>query len=128
MKGLLAFVAALGLLSSPVFAASLVGTWHTQPDAKETTGHVVIERCGAALCGTVVRAFDKAGNPIVTPSVGKRILWDVKEAGNAGEGRVYVPVMRAEFPVRLVASGNRLNLRACNKLGICRTQVWQRVN
>ena len=124
------FLVAAVLFLGPVqaFAGGLIGTWITEPDAKAATGHVVIAPCGAALCGTIVRAFDKSGSAIVTPNVGKRILWDVKAQGNAGTGRVFVPVMRSEFPVRLVANGNRLNLMACNALGICRTQVWLRVD
>lgn len=128
MKRLAFVVAALLLVSGPVFAGGLVGTWLTEPDAKSATGHVVIQPCGGALCGTIVRAFDKAGNPIITPNVGKRILWDVRAQGNAGEGQVYVPGMRLVFPVSLTANGDRLNLRACNALGLCRTQVWKRVN
>lgn len=118
----------LGLLAEPVHAADLTGTWQTAPDAKAQTGHVQITPCGATLCGTVVRAFDHTGRPIVTANVGKRILWDVKASGATGTGRVYVPVMSRDFPVRLVARGNRLDLKACNALGICKSQVWNRVN
>lgn len=125
---MLPVVVALGLLAMPVHASGLVGTWSTEPDAKAQTGYVVITPCGAALCGTVTQAFDKAGKPITTPSVGKRVLWDVKAQGEAGEGKVYVPLMRNVYPVRLMARGNTLNLKACNSIGVCRTQVWKRVN
>jgi len=129
MKRLLFALGAFILLSAPVAAATITGIWVTEPDAKAQTGHVQIMPCGAALCGTVVSAFDKAGKPITTASVGKRILRDLKPiGGNAfGDGKVYVPIMRSEFPVRMTVNGNRLSLRACNGLGICRSQTWTRV-
>ncbi|MDJ0628679.1 MAG: DUF2147 domain-containing protein [Rhodobacter sp.] len=128
MKPILPVLASLSLLAAPVQADGLAGTWLTEPDHNGWTAHVVVERCGELLCGTMRRAFGENGEPITTPNVGKRILRDVKAQGNAGEGMVYVPLMRREFPVRLVANGNRLNLKACNRIGICRTQIWQRVD
>jgi len=127
MKRFLIVLAVLGSMAGPGFASSFLGTWQTPLDAKQTTGYVQIVPCGASLCGTVISAFDKAGKPIVTPSVGKRVLWDVMDDGTSGNGRVYVPTLRAEFPVVLTAHGNTLILKACSGLGVCKTQVWNRV-
>lgn len=124
LTALAATALALGLSTLPAAAGSIVGVWQTAPDAKAQTGHVQITQCGAKLCGTVISAFDQQGRPITTPSVGRRILWDV---GSHGQGRVYVPIMSNDFPVQLASTGNSLHLKACNAIGICKTQVWTRV-
>ena len=115
------------VVASPAGAAGLPGVWLTPPDQKAQTGHVEIIPCGGAMCGTVIGAFDRAGRPIRTVAVGRRVLWDVTGAGGRHTGRVFVPTMNSAFPVTLVENGNRLNLRACNSVGICRSQTWQRV-
>jgi len=126
MKRISLVLLALGTFAMPVSAATVEGIWLTPPDAKSTTGHVRIAPCGATLCGTVISAFDKAGKPIKTVAVGKRVLRDVNPTNLSG-GKVYVPAMRSEFPVQMNVNGNRLNLRACNSAGMCKKQVWTRL-
>ncbi len=118
----------IGLLSGPAGAAGLTGIWATEPDAKAQTGHVQITPCGAALCGTVVRAYDSSGRQIVTANVGKLILTNVTGQDPSYSGRVFVPIMNSQFPVEIENKGSHLTLRACNSVGICRRQVWRRVN
>ena len=129
MKRLILTLAALGLLAGPAAASALVGTWKTEPDAKRQTGWVQIVPCGTALCGTLVSAWNQAGQQITTVNVGRRILWDVipASAGSQAGGRIYVPIMRTDFPVKLKLNGDNLNLRACNSVGVCRSQTWTRV-
>jgi len=128
MKRVAACAALLGcLLAVPAHSAGLSGIWLTPPDQKAQTGHVQITPCGGAMCGTVISAFDKTGRPIRTAAVGKRVLWDVTGSGGRHSGKVYVPLMNSAFPVTLTENGNRLDLRACNAVGICRNQTWQRV-
>jgi uncharacterized protein (DUF2147 family) len=120
---------AFALLAAPVTAATITGVWATEPDAKAQIGHVQITPCGASLCGTIISAYDKAGKQITTPNVGRQIIKDARAQGanTFGGGTVYVPVMKAEFPVEITVAGNKLTLRACNKLGVCRRQIWTRV-
>lgn len=130
MKHLTVLTALLLLaLGAPASADPVLGTWASPPDHKGQTGHMHLSRCGAAICGTLVRAFTKAGAPTVTPNVGKLLLWDmVPNGGNAYRGRVYVPLMKGEFPAEVLVSGNRLTVRGCNRVGLCRAQTWTRVN
>lgn len=88
-----------------------------------------MDSCGAGVCGTIISAYDKAGKQITTPNVGRRIIRDLKpiSANSYGGGKIYVPLMGAEYPVEITVSGNNLKLRACNSLGICRNQSWDRV-
>ncbi len=129
MKRVFATVLSVVFLAAPAGAATLEGIWATEPDGKAQIGHVEIKPCGAALCGTIVRAYDKAGNQVTTPNIGRRILRDVKSTGGNeyGGGKVFVPLMRAEFPVNMTVQGNKLRLRACNGIGVCRSQDWTRV-
>jgi uncharacterized protein (DUF2147 family) len=110
-------------------ADPIEGTWATQPDDKNQIGHVVIQPCGAAFCGTLVRAYSPSGERITTPNVGRQLFWDLRAAGGGKyrQGRIYVPVLGADFPVEMTLTGGFLRLRACNSLGICQTRNWQRV-
>ncbi len=129
MERLLCVFVVLAVLAGPVSAAGLIGIWQTESDGKEQTGHVQITPCGLALCGTVISAYDRAGKQITTASVGRQIIRDVQPRGanNYGGGTVYVPLMKAEFPVEMTVNGNTLDLRACNRIGVCRRQTWTRV-
>lgn len=129
MKSLLGIVAILGALASPGFANPLLGVWKTEPDGKSQTGYVQMASCGGAVCGTIVSAYDKSGNRITTPNVGRQIIRDLRpvSANAFGGGKIYVPIMRAEFPLEITVSGDKLTLKACNSLGICRNQYWDRV-
>ena len=115
--------------ASAASAASLLGTWAAEPDSKGQVGHIDITPCGAALCGTIVRIFDKAGQPATTPNLGRRILRDVTQTGpnTYDGGKVYVPILGAEFNVDITLTGNSLKLSACNALSVCRSQRWRRV-
>jgi len=125
----LALFAMIALLAGPANAASLLGTWAAEPDAKGQTGHIDITPCGNAVCGTIARVFDRSGNQVSTPSVGRRVLRDVRQTGpnEYNSGKAYVPLLRAEFPVEIKLDGTRLQLRACNSTRICRSQTWKRV-
>lgn len=115
--------------AGPANANGLLGTWAAEPDSKGQTGHVDITPCGKGLCGTIVRVFDKAGQPTTTPNLGRRILRDVKQTGpnTFDGGKVYVPILGAEFNVAITVSGNSLRLTACNAQLICRSQTWRKV-
>lgn len=124
---LAAFVLALGTL--PVAGETALGTWLSPPDHKGQVGHMRLTRCGPAICGTLVRVFDRTGKEITTPNVGRKLLWDMQAKGpNLFNGEVYVPLMKGNFPAEMKVSGNSMTVRGCSSVGICKAQTWQRVN
>jgi len=130
MHKILALSSAIAVLAGMASAENVVGTWLTGPDQKGQVAHVDIEPCGGdTVCGTIVRAFDKDGNPVVTKNVGKRIFWDMarQEAQGAYFGKAYVPVFRATYDAGMTLSGNRLKVKGCAG-PICKSQTWTRVN
>ena len=120
---------ALLLLTAPAAADPLEGLWRTAPDPQGRTGFVRIEPCGAALCGTLLRALDPAGREVRTPEVGRLVIWDTMPQGSRTyRGRVYSPGRNAEDDSRLTLSGDRLLVEGC-LLGQCRGgEPWVRVD
>ncbi|MEM9250213.1 MAG: DUF2147 domain-containing protein [Pseudomonadota bacterium] len=126
--GLFSTVLAAFLAAGTASAGDLRGDWRTEPDRKGQTGDVQVTPCGVAFCGTIVRAHDKTGAQITTPNVGRQILFDfAKDASGAYTGEVYVPLMKAKFAATIRVSGASMTMRACNAMGVCRTQTWSRV-
>lgn len=114
--------------AAAALAEPVLGEWATEPDRKGQTGIVAIRQCGAALCGRIVRAYDSAGNPVVTPNVGKELFWNMRAAGGGAYrgGRVWVPARNREYDARMDLVGDRLEVKGC--LGpVCDGQVWRRV-
>lgn len=105
----------------------LPGLWVTGPDYKGQVGHVSISPCGGALCGTVTRAFDEAGQPVKTPNVGKRVIWDVTGTGDGRyEGLMHISQLGTTVRGTFELNGPRLKVRGC--LGpVCQAQTWTRV-
>jgi uncharacterized protein (DUF2147 family) len=126
MKTLL-LSAALACLAAGAMAEPLVGTWRTAKDDNGNSGLIQVKPCGAALCGTLVKAFDKAGKSMESPNIGRKIIWDTKPVGD-GEyrGMVYSPDRDAEYKSKLVLTGDKLSVSGC-RIGICREGgVWTR--
>ena len=104
----------------------MIGTWKTQPDRKNLTSHIVVTRCGEALCGKVAKAFDPAGKEVKTANVGKRLFWDLRPAGGGRYegGTVWVPLLNIQAKATAVLDGGTLTVRGC-KAGVCDGQVWR---
>jgi uncharacterized protein (DUF2147 family) len=117
----------LVVCASGVQAEPLVGLWLTKPDFKGQVAHVQAERCGAALCGTIIRAFDRTGAPVTTPNVGRRIFWDVTPVGQGSyAGTGWLPLRNRTFQAKLHVAQNTLTVSGC--IGpICQNQIWTRV-
>jgi uncharacterized protein (DUF2147 family) len=115
------------LFASPAVAEPLVGLWLTKPDAKGQVAHVRAEPCGAALCGTIIRAFDQQGVLVSTPNVGRRIFWDVQPVSGAEyRGTGWLPLRDMTFKARLRVEQDNLIVSGC--IGpICQNQTWTRV-
>lgn len=119
--------AAAAVIAGAVQAATPEGLWLTGPDKKGNVAHVQAQKCGAALCGTIVRAFNSAGEPISSPNVGRQVFWDMKPAGdNTYEGRAYVPVLKRDYDAQMLLKGDRMVVKGCAG-PICMDQVWTRV-
>ncbi|MGR1582912.1 DUF2147 domain-containing protein [Thalassobius sp. S69A] len=114
-------------LAGTLRADPLEGLWLTKPDAKGQVAHVRAEPCAGALCGTIIRAFDRSGAPVITPNVGRRIFWDVRpqpDGSYAGTG--WLPLRDLTFKARLRLAQNTLTVSGC--IGpICQNQTWTRV-
>lgn len=126
----LAFAAVLALVAAPTLADPVEGLWQTRPDDNGNYGQVQIAPCGPAFCGTLVRAFDAAGNPVDSPNVGRRIVWDMVAYpdGRYDDGKIYAPDRDKTYNGEMVLSGDTLTVSGC-VLGICREGgVWARVN
>jgi uncharacterized protein (DUF2147 family) len=126
MKTLL-LSAALALFAGAATAEPLVGNWRTAKDDNGNSGLIQVKACGAALCGTLVKAFDSAGKQMESPNIGRKIIWDTMPVGD-GEyrGMVYSPDRDAEYKSKLVLTGDKLSVSGC-RIGICREGgVWTR--
>jgi uncharacterized protein (DUF2147 family) len=128
---LLAMTAALALLAAaPALADPLEGTWKTRADDNGNYGHVQIQPCGPAFCGTLVQAFDSAGAAVQSPNIGKRIVWDMQPQGDGayGDGKVWSPDRDKTYAAKMQLSGDKVAVSGC-VLGICRDGgTWTRVD
>jgi uncharacterized protein (DUF2147 family) len=122
--------AALAGLAAPAVAADpALGLWQTEPDRKDLTSHVLIDHCGAALCGQIVAAFDPEGNPVTTANVGKPLFWDMAPAadGAYAGGTAWIPLLNLNAEASMTLQDGRLTVQGCTA-GICEGQTWTRVN
>ncbi|WP_254695319.1 DUF2147 domain-containing protein [Oceanicola sp. D3] len=119
--------AALALAAGAAQAATPEGVWLTGPDKKGNVAHVRAVKCGSAVCGTIIKAFNASGQPIKSPNVGKRVFWDMTPAG-AGtyQGRAYVPVMKRDYGAQMHLRGNKMVVKGCAG-PICMDQTWTRL-
>ncbi len=107
-------------------AADPVGLWRTQPDQKGQVANVKATPCGSAICGTIVKVYDRGGTPIAAPTVGQKVFWDMARQGTDYVGRAFVPAHQREYRGRLSVAGNRMTVSGC--LGpVCQSQVWTRL-
>ncbi len=96
--------------------------------------HIRAERCGQAMCGTVVWASDKAKADArrggTDPLIGTQLFRDFRpQKRNVWLGRVFVPDIGKTFSgtVRLI-DPDHLEGKGCLIGGIgCRSQVWTRL-
>lgn len=127
---ILAAVASLAL-AGMAHADDLIGNWRTAPDDNGNTGIIQVQQCGAALCGTLIEAFDASGSTMTSENVGRQIIWDtVPEGGGEYRGRLYSPDRERTYRSRLQLSGDQLVVSGCVMGGaVCREGGrWQRVN
>ena len=126
----LALAAAAALMSAgAALADPVAGTWRTEPG--DTGGYLIVKvaPCGGAICGTIAQAVDKNGKSVADyEHRGKQMLWNMKSQGNGayGGGKIWAPDRDKTYNSKMKLSGNALEVSGC-VLGICRGQVWRRV-
>ncbi|HBS50976.1 MAG TPA: DUF2147 domain-containing protein [Rhodobacteraceae bacterium] len=118
----LGFASAGAALADPV-----LGTWKTEPD-DGSYAHIRMAPCGPAICGTIARTFNDAGE-YQSPNIGKTLVIDmVPQGGGKYEGQVWRPSNDKVYIGKMDLSGNALALRGCVAGGlICSKQTWSRV-
>lgn len=128
MKTALGLAAALVMTAGMTFADPLIGTWRTIKDDNGNSGEIVVEQCGNALCGTLVKSYDANGKSFKSPNVGKQIISATQPTGNGGyKGKVFSPDRGKTYNSRLTLSGDTLKVEGC-VLGICRDGgSWNRI-
>ncbi len=139
MKTTLFAAAALALsaFAVPALAADPTGLWQTQTN----NGQVRIERCGNALCGTLVTSAAIRANPDQKDVKNKdesqrgRTLRGLRMlsgfTGGPTEwrgGSVYNPEDGGTYRGTIIMpNDNTLRLRGCIVAPLCKTQTWTRV-
>lgn len=129
MKKTLTTAFALTLLAGQALADPLYGIWATTPDDNGNSGHILVEACGDAICGTLIKSFDSSGAEMDSENIGKQIIWDMKPRGNGkyGGGKVWSPDRDKVYNSKLVLDGNTLKVSGC-VLVVCRDGgTWTRV-
>ena len=111
--------------------APIEGRWKN-PSGRVT---VLIEACGAALCGSVVSAAESARADArrggTANLVGTQLMTGFKPAGaNKWRGRMFVPDInhRSNAELRLIGE-NQLKVTGCMvRRMICKSQYWTRAD
>ena len=128
MKLVLGAVAAVVLSAGAALADPLEGMWRTAADDNGNSGLIRVAPCGAKLCGTLIKAYNAAGQEIQSDNVGRQIISDtVSKGGGKYAGKVYSPDRDKTYKSRLMLSGKTLKVSGC-VLGICRDGgTWEKV-
>jgi uncharacterized protein (DUF2147 family) len=124
-------LAALALaIAAPALADPVDGTWKTFPDDNGDFGYIRIAPCGDKICGVLIKSFDKAGKPLASPNIGKKIVWDMvaKGGGAYGGGKIWSPDRDQTYASKMALKGDVLTVKGCALMGlVCRGQDWTRV-
>lgn len=128
MKIIMMTAVAAIAFAGAAFADPLEGVWQTAQDDNGNFGHIQVAPCGSALCGTLVRSFDGAGNEVASNFTGRNIISETTaNGGGQYRGKVYAPDRDKTYNSRLQLSGDSLSVSGC-VLGICRDGgTWTRV-
>lgn len=97
-----AFVGVSHAATDPIF-----GVWQTEPDRKDLISHIDVRPCGAKICGTVLRAFDRQGRQVQTKNVGRRLFWDMqsRQDGTYEGGTFDIPFLNVKVKARMALGG-----------------------
>ncbi len=121
-------IVALTALPVLVHAQDVTGLWRTEPN---DVGYleIQIQTCGAAICGTIVQARNLEGEIGPYEHIGRRMIWDMTPAGEAGvwdSGKIWDPRNGRTYNSNMSLEAHELTVAGCF-LGICQSQTWERV-
>lgn len=124
LRSLLTLIAAL-ILPSAVLSQDLKGVWRTESTER---GHIEVEisQCGAALCGTIIRARDPDGVSGPYEHLGRKMIWNMMPTGTKGawdSGKIWDPRNGRTYNSRMALQNGKLVVTGC-MLGICQSQTW----
>lgn len=130
MKRILLSIGMVAALAAPAAATAgspLEGRW------RNGKMEIQIDRCGEALCGTIVKASAKAQAKAQkgsgTELIGARLIENIRSTGgNSYKARVFLADrnMHATGTIRQV-NNDRLAVRGCALLILCKSATWDRV-
>jgi uncharacterized protein (DUF2147 family) len=130
MRKIFITIAAMALAAAPGAAQAIEGQW-TNP---KRTVVVEVARCGAAYCGTVVQATEKAKAKArkggTANLVGTQILSGLKPIGDGRfRGRAFVPKRNAHATATVRQLGaDAMQVQGCILGGLlCDNERWTRV-
>jgi uncharacterized protein (DUF2147 family) len=129
MKRFFLVLAGLAVAIAPAsaMAKSLEGRW------KNGSMQIEIAPCGSVLCGTVVKASAKqqakASRGSGTELIGARLIEDIRPTGpRTWRAHVFVADKNMDARGTIEQVGpNRLDVRGCVLMVICKTTHWDRI-
>ncbi|WP_322892889.1 MULTISPECIES: DUF2147 domain-containing protein [unclassified Yoonia] len=124
---ILAAAAAFAMAGAAAAQDAAIGTWQTEVD-EGSFAYVVIEPCGAAVCGNIARTFNADGE-YQSPNLGRQIVVNMAPNGDGTyDGQVWRPSNDRIYTGKMDVEGDALRLRGCVAGGlICASQNWVRV-
>lgn len=119
---------AASVIAGPVAAQDPTGTWRTEATERGYL-EIQVSPCGAAMCGTIVRAISTAGETGTYPHIGRQMIWDMQPdgAGKWSGGKIWDPRNDKVYNSKMELGGSSLRVSGC-VFGVCQGQSWQRVN
>lgn len=130
------FIAGAMLLAVPAFAATPIAGRYVTEDG---SGLIEIGRCGATVCGRLVRILKSEPNAPKTdvnnsdpalrsrPVLGMPILSGFTDGGKDWRGRIYDPRNGKSYKSIVSRNGDgTLKVQGCIAF-ICQTQLWKPV-
>jgi len=78
----------------------------------------------------LVKSFDSSGAETLSPSIGKKIIWDMEAQGDGSYsgGKIWSPDRDKTYKSKMTLSGSKLAVEGCVMM-ICRDGgTWSRVN
>ncbi|KAF0677595.1 DUF2147 domain-containing protein [Profundibacterium mesophilum] len=126
MKTLILAAAAAISMAAAAWADPVEGIWQTEAD-DGAFAHVSMAPCGGAICGTIARTFNAAGE-YRSENIGKPLVWNMvqQKPGKYGDGKIWQPSTGKTYRSKMTLEGNVLKVSGC--IGpICKKQTWRRV-
>lgn len=124
-------IAAVLLVPTLAQAGGADGVWKTASDDRGGYLEVTIAPCGsdaARSCGTITRAFTKAGEDPGYAHLGKLIIKDMAPDGDGklSGGSIWNPEDGKTYDSKLTVKGSTLEVDGCVMI-FCKEQDWTRV-